>query len=52
MGSPETKLDALETTTQLKINRQFLKRIEILEKDIAELMKRIPKLENGEGNDH
>ena len=41
MKNLNSKLDALETETQLKINRQFLKRIETLEKRIVHLESRL-----------
>lgn len=52
VNSTEPKINALETETQLKINRQFLKRIEALEKfnkgqteEIQALKERVVKVE-------
>lgn len=49
MSSLEAKLNALETETQLKINRQFLKRLDKLESTVQILEQRIIKLETEGG---
>ena len=45
MSPPDAQLNALATETQLKINRQFLKRIEVLEEQLSKLNQRMVALE-------